>query len=115
MKFKTRAKQNPSTLVWDGKKGKPLCKFVNGEHSTDDKRTCGILEELGYEHDGVIEVEYVEVTESSETKDEEKSDEVKHEDKSYQDLVKLAVDKGYDATKGKKKPQLLEFLNNLEG
>lgn len=49
MKFYSGKKKN--LIVWDKDKNKRLCKFVNGEFETDDKRIIGILSQ-SYEHAG---------------------------------------------------------------
>jgi hypothetical protein len=116
MKFKVKAGVNPNLVVWDKDNNRILCKFKNGEFSTDDGRTMRILEERGFENDGVIEVPFVEVVEETHDEDDKKSDDVKYEDMPYADYFKIAVEKGYDVTvDGKKKEPVLKFLNGLEG
>jgi hypothetical protein len=38
-------------VVWDKTNNKALCRFVNGEFETDDRRTQRILESMGYAHE----------------------------------------------------------------
>lgn len=49
MKFYSDKKKN--LIVWDKAKNKRLCKFVNGEFETDDKRIIGILSQ-NYKYSG---------------------------------------------------------------
>lgn len=39
--------------VWDKENDKILCRFVDGEFQTEDKRVIKILTELGYKSDSV--------------------------------------------------------------
>lgn len=38
-------------IVWDKEKNTALCTFIDGEYETVDKRTIGLLSDLGYKHD----------------------------------------------------------------
>lgn len=40
-------------IVWDKEKNTALCTFIDGELETADKRTIGLLSDLGYKHDEV--------------------------------------------------------------
>ncbi|EEL78644.1 hypothetical protein bcere0028_57550 [Bacillus cereus AH1271] len=40
-------------IVWDKEKNTALCAFNDGEFETADKRTIGLLSDLGYKHDEV--------------------------------------------------------------
>ncbi|MEI5869230.1 Rho termination factor N-terminal domain-containing protein [Bacillus albus] len=40
-------------IVWDKEKNTALCTFIDGEFETSDKRTIGLLSDLGYKHDEV--------------------------------------------------------------
>lgn len=39
-------------IVWDGERGKALCRFKEGALETDEERTILILTSLGYEYEG---------------------------------------------------------------
>lgn len=39
-------------IVWDGERGKALCRFKEGALETDDERTISMLQSLGYESEG---------------------------------------------------------------
>lgn len=45
-------------IVWDAEKCRPLCEFSkSGEFETEDERTIGILDSLGFEKDEPEKVE----------------------------------------------------------
>jgi len=41
--------------VWDTRKNKRLCKFVNGFYETTDPTEIGYLVKKGHKHDGIYE------------------------------------------------------------
>lgn len=47
-------------IVWDGERGKALCRFEGGVLETDDERTISLLTSLGYESEGQPEPENTE-------------------------------------------------------
>lgn len=44
-----------SGSVWDTRKNKRLCSFVNGVYETNDPLEIGYLVKHGHDHDGVYE------------------------------------------------------------
>ena len=53
-------------VVWDNKRSKVLCKFINGEYETTDKHEIEYLLEKGYDNDGVQQEEIKEEDEEVE-------------------------------------------------
>jgi len=44
-------------VVWDTRKNRRLCRFVDGIYETTDRTEIGYLVKRGFEHDGVYEEE----------------------------------------------------------
>ena len=48
---------NNSEIIFDNKRGCPLCKFSNGEFTTTDKYVIERLKELGFKFDEGVKTE----------------------------------------------------------
>ena len=48
--------------VWDTRKNKVLCEFVNGVIETKDPYTCSVLKDQGFKYEGKMEAELDEKT-----------------------------------------------------
>lgn len=77
-------------VVWDKEKNTALCTFIDGEFETADKRTIGLLSDLGYKHDGV---------------------EQDLNDLTVPELKKLAKERGLNNYSGLKQEELIKLLN----
>ena len=56
-KNKNKIKFYGNGLVWNHKKNKMLCKFINGLYETDDCEEIDILRNDGFQFEGKLEVE----------------------------------------------------------
>lgn len=53
--FTVKKKTNSANIVWDVENNRPLCKFVNGVYTTNNKDIADKLKALGYTVTGKAE------------------------------------------------------------
>lgn len=80
-------------VVWDTRKNRRLCRFVDGKYETDDRSEIGYLIKRGYEHDGVYE------------------DKVEEKELTKAQIIDKLVDAEIEHNPRDKKEVLLELLD----
>lgn len=86
-------------LVWDKERNKALCKFTSGEFITDDTNIIEKLKKLNFDFD--------DINNESEKTD---NDNVDYSALSYQELKKIAKEKGIKLERSMKQEDILNEL-----